>query len=123
MLKQQYNYKLKFIVSLRDPIGRTISSWKFKAKEGLMRNGLFPDDYFNVTMMQGIDQANCVIACYDKTKDMRKCSWWQIHASQGSTQQHQSQHYKQEGSSRQIFADLDAVIRTEPLVGAYDQTL
>ena len=24
---------------------------------------------------------------------------------------------------RQIFADLDAVIRTEPLVGAYDQTL
>lgn len=74
VLKQQYNYRLKFIVSLRDPIGRTISSWKFKAKEGLMRNGLFPDDYFNVTMMQGIDQANCVVACYDKTKDMRKCS-------------------------------------------------
>jgi len=24
---------------------------------------------------------------------------------------------------RQIFADLDAIIRTEPLVGAYDQTL
>ena len=37
MLKQQYNYRLKFIVSLRDPIGRTISSWKFKAKEGLLR--------------------------------------------------------------------------------------
>ena len=72
IIKQEFTYPVKFVVSLREPVSRTLSSWKFKAKEGLKMKER--DDFFNVTMMQGIDQANCVVACYEKTKDMKKCS-------------------------------------------------
>jgi hypothetical protein len=79
LLKQEFNYRLKFIVSLRDPISRAISSWKFKANEGLKLQALrkarketeFPDDYFNVTMGLGMEQAKCISECYEKHKSMK----------------------------------------------------
>lgn len=82
VLKSEFKYKLKFIVSLRDPISRAISSWRFKASEGLKlaearrkrHETEFPDDFFNITMKLGIAQAKCVSDCYEKTKDMKKCS-------------------------------------------------
>jgi hypothetical protein len=49
-----------------------LSSWKFKAKEGLSHK--INDDPFNTTMIQGIAQAQCVIDCYEKNKSMKKCS-------------------------------------------------
>ena len=82
VLRSEFKYKLKFVVSLRDPISRAISSWKFKASEGLRLGEArrkkhetdWPDDFFNVTMRLGMAQAKCVSDCYDKTKDMTKCS-------------------------------------------------
>ena len=82
VLRSEFKYKLKFVVSLRDPISRAISSWKFKASEGLRLGEArrkkhetdWPDDFFNVTMKLGMDQAKCVSDCYEKTKDMTKCS-------------------------------------------------
>jgi hypothetical protein len=82
ILKVAFPYPLKFIVSLRDPISRAISSWKFKANEGLKNNierkkrgeHIWPDDPFNMTMKSGIDQAHCVISCYTKLKSMKDCS-------------------------------------------------
>ena len=72
LLKSQFQYKLKLIVSLREPVSRTLSSWKFKAKEGL--NLKVVDDTFNSTIAQGIQQAQCIIDCYKKAKSMKKCS-------------------------------------------------
>lgn len=60
LLRSQFHQKMKFIVSLRDPISRTISSWKFKAKEGL-KNHNIKDDPFNVSVDQGISQSECII--------------------------------------------------------------
>jgi hypothetical protein len=82
ILKAAFPYPLKFVVSLRDPIGRAISSWKFKANEGLKLNEarkkrgehVWADDPFNMTMKAGIDQAHCVISCYAKLKSMKECS-------------------------------------------------
>ena len=73
ILKSQFHYKLKFIVSLRNPVSRTISSWKFKAKEGLKLPNI-KDDLFNISVIQGIQQSQCVIDCYNRTKSMRRCS-------------------------------------------------
>ena len=73
ILKSQFHYKLKFIVSLRNPVSRTISSWKFKAKEGLKLPNV-KDDLFNISMSQGIDQGQCIIDCFNRTNTMRRCS-------------------------------------------------
>lgn len=72
LLKAQLKYNLKFIVSLREPVSRTLSSWKFKAKEGLNLN--VRDDSFNSSMFQGMQQAQCIIDCYNRMKSMKKCS-------------------------------------------------
>lgn len=82
ILKAEFKYKIKFIVSLRDPITRAISSWKFKANEGLKlaaerkkrKESVWPDDPFNITMKLGMEQAHCISKCYERTKDMKKCS-------------------------------------------------
>ena len=73
LLRSQFKYKLKFIVSLRNPVSRTISSWKFKAKEGI-KLGNVKDDLFNVSVAQGIDQSRCIINCYNRTHTMKRCS-------------------------------------------------
>jgi len=72
-LKSELNYKVKFIVSLREPVSRTLSSWKFKAKECL-KLAKCRDDHFNETISQGIQQAQCIADCYWKKKSMQDCS-------------------------------------------------
>jgi len=72
--------KLKFIVSLRDPLARAISSWKFKATEFInlkLKNpnsNFYPDALFNVSMMVGMETGKCVALCLKETKDMQACS-------------------------------------------------
>ena len=78
LLREQYKYAPKFIVSLRNPLSRTLSSWTFKAKEGIelkKKSSLIQaDDPFNKSMAIGLMQAQCIEDCYHRFKSMKKCS-------------------------------------------------
>lgn len=73
-------HNLKFIVSLREPLARAISSWKFKATEfyNMKRanpdKNFYPDALFNISMMVGMESGRCIALCLKETRDIQGCS-------------------------------------------------
>jgi hypothetical protein len=76
-------YPIKFIVSLRDPVNRTLSSWRFKAHESYVTQekaiSKGSEDPLEVAQLSdsldwGMKQGDCLRECYDKKKSMVGCS-------------------------------------------------
>ena len=58
--------KLKFIVILRDPTQRTISSWVYKKSCKSCQDTAPRMPSFKTSVDEGIDQGNCVYKCFNK---------------------------------------------------------
>ena len=78
-------YTMRFIVSLREPVSRTLSSWRFKALEHfqmqerkMIRTGKAMDLLLlNDSVHWGEMRAQCIANCYHKrdgTKSMKGCN-------------------------------------------------
>ena len=76
-------YPMKFIVSLREPVNRTLSSWRFKAlenyvaQEKAIANG--SEDPLDIALLRdsmewGMKQGDCIQKCFDQKKSMAGCS-------------------------------------------------
>jgi Sulfotransferase domain len=77
-------YPLKFIVSLREPVNRTLSSWRFKAHENYVaqekmvaKGRVEPIEISNLedSIGWGKRRGECISKCYKRNEgDMKKCN-------------------------------------------------